>query len=204
MSYASNQDWVLKIQPYAISQHYRIKWPNCEILCLDDDDSDELKKVLDVSGADKLIKWENGTISFLGQRFRRWEHRDKDDFTLRVTGSHGGVGEAHKAFDALEKGKLLAAFYAYGHVNQDEISFIKFRIIDYRKFLELVLKEAIPKPSLIPNKNKWNRFYAWSFDIIPDECIIYEYKAPQEYEHPDRSQMSLADYMKVRSVSDAF
>lgn len=179
MTYDENQEWVLKMQPYAINQHYNRFWPDSEIIGLDDDTANELKKVLDISGADKLIKWSNGTISFLAQRFRRWKQRNFDDFTLRKTGIYGGKGEIYKVIDAFNNNKVVSSFYAYGHVNRKEDGFIRFRIIDYKRFLKLWKEGMIKTPIEIPNRNIQNLFFMWPFKEIPDECILYQY--PQQF-----------------------
>ena len=175
MTYDKNQEWVLKMQPYAINQHYNRFWPDAKIISLDDDTTNELKNILDVSGADKLLKWPNGTISFLAQRFRRWGQRKFDDFTLRKTGSYGGKGEIYKVIDAIDNNKIVSSFYAYGHVNENENGFIRFRIIDYKYFLQLWKDNIINPPIEIPNKNRQNLFFKWPFNKIPDECILYQY-----------------------------
>lgn len=198
--------WSLKIQPYAIDQHYSIFWSGCEIIHLDDGLTNSLKNILDISGADKGLKWPNGTVSFLAQRFRKWESyfdEEKndlryDDFTLRYDRPITGYeAECFKAREALKTNKLLAAYYAYGHVNKKQDGFLRFRIIDFIKFLEYWEKDLLPNPFKKDNKDGSSTFLAWPFKEIPSECIIYEFIEDQNPE----PRISLMDFLKIKEVS---
>jgi len=177
--------WTLSIQPYAVEQVYNILWSGCEIKHLDDGIAGSLKTVLDVAGGDKLIKWPNGTVLFLGQRFRRYEsyvkkNREFDDFTLRYDRPRTGYkAECFKAKEALQHNKLLAAYYGYGHVNKEENGFRRFRVIDFIKFLKYWEQGLLPKPDKIPNPDGSSTFLAWPFSKIPQECIIWQ-KPPKK------------------------
>lgn len=190
MTYRDNQDWALKHQSLAIKLYYSQVWPECEIKCLDDDRYNDLKKILDISGADKLLKWPDGTISFLAQRFRR--ETDYDDFTLRLDRPSGYRCEWFKMRDSLKEHKLLPAFYAYGHLNDNEDSFKRFRIVDIVSFLNYWEKGLLTEPIIRGNRDNSSRFLAWHFNEIPDECIIF-----QDIENLlDHKQFSLSDFMK--------
>ena len=211
MGYKKDAKWVLEIQEkLAIPLIYNQVWPKCEIKCLDDDEDDKLKKILDVSGADKLIKWKNGTVSFLGQRFRRYKSslaRGYDDFTLRKERPKTDYkAECYKIIDAIENGKLLAAYYAYGHVNTDETGFEKFRILHFRIFIEKWVNEELNPCQQPYNKDHSSNFYAWPFNQIPHECIHWELKDPitlSDTSSPsDYAQFTLADFMRGGTPND--
>lgn len=198
--------WSLQIQPYAIDQHYSIFWSGCEIIHLDDGITNSLKNILDISGADKGLKWPNGTVSFLAQRFRKWEsYFDEkindfkfDDFTLRYDRPLTGYkAECFKAREALKTNKLLAAYYAYGHVNKTQDGFLRFRIVDFIKFLEYWEKGLLPNPTKWNNKDSSSTFLAWPFKDIPSECIIYEVIS----DLVQTEQLRLVDFVRVKEVS---
>jgi len=211
MGYKKDAKWVLEIQKtLAIPLIYTQVWPNCEIKCLDDNEDDQLKKILDISGADKLIKWKNGTVSFLGQRFRTYESslaKDYDDFTLRKERPQTDYkAECYKIIDALENGKLLAAYYAYGHVNIKETGFEKFRILHFRRFIEKWVNNELEPYQQPYNKDNSSNFYAWAFNKIPQECIFWELKEPitlTETDPPrEYTQFNLADFMRGGTMID--
>lgn len=175
--------WVIqKMQPIAIEQVYSKVWPQCSIHSLDDDQTNRLKVVLDVSGADKLLIWPNGTTSFLGQRFRR-PHCGFDDFTLRLKRRSGYEAEAYKVLDALRENKNLAAYYAYGHVNQNEDGFKRFRILNFRKFLSMWKAKEIPAPAARMCNDGSSHFLAWPFESIPTACIYWQLLPEYETNH---------------------
>lgn len=192
--YRNDQDWVLKMQPLAIRFYYRKIWPECEIKCLDDELDNNLKKILDISGADKLLRWPNGTVSFLAQRFRRHDERNYDDFTLRYDRPSGYKAEMFKARDALKKHKLIPAYYAYGHVNENEDGFKRFRVIDFIVFLDYLERGQLPEPEFKENRDKSSTFMAWNFNIIPKECILNEFL--EDLENKFNGQTSLSSFMK--------
>jgi hypothetical protein len=171
-------DWALNIQDeLAIPLIYSKVWPKCEIQCLDDDPYDRTKNMLDISGADKIIRYANGLVYFLGQRFRRYEstlQKDFDDFTLRKERKTGYKAEAYKAREALEKCGLLAAYYAYGHVNKDQTGFEKFRILNFREFLKQWITGKLTRPRIQKNKDGRSDFYYWPFEQIPTNIIFWE------------------------------
>jgi len=176
MSYEENSQWsVNKIQPIAIKQIYNKIWPNAKIIELDKDRKDLLKVILDKSGSDKLIKFNDGGIAFLGQRFRRISNtKNYDDFTLRVWNYVAGEKvEFNKILMALENNRNVANYYAYGHVNLQETGFSKFRIIDFPKFLSLVASNRLPPYQRIKTNEKDAEFLCWKFKKIPPYCFIY-------------------------------
>jgi len=174
--YPDDQKWsVEKIQPIAIREVYSKVWPECEILELDNDQTNTLKKAFDIGGADKALKFPDGTICFLAQRFRTYKYSKHDDFTLRYSRPLSGYKtECEKVLRALKQNRMLAAFYVYGHVNEDEDSFLRLRILKFREFLEEWRKGKLPKPGLIPTKDGSATFVYWPFEKIPRNLIFYE------------------------------
>lgn len=158
---------------------------------------------MDISGADKLLKWPNGTCSFLAQRFRR-NTCTFDEFTLRHSRNTGYKAECFKALEALEHHKLLAAYYAYGHVNKKEDDFKRFRIIDFVKFLNYWKNGLIPSPRFVTNKNGRSSFLAWPFKDIPRELILFDYKPdegiakgpPPKGPPSDSPQLKLVEFLR--------
>jgi hypothetical protein len=177
VSYRVNNRWsVDKIQPIAIKKVYNKMWPNATVIELDNDTRNILKSILDRSGSDKLIRFQDGTIAFLGQRFRR-HHNTKgyDDFTLRVWNYKTGANvEFKKILSALEHNRNIANYYSYGHVNEKENGFDRFRIIDFPKFLKLVVdKKLLPDQRRQTNSGD-AEFLCWRFSRIPKSCLVFD------------------------------
>jgi len=172
--------WALEIQKrIAIPTIYKKVWPDC-IFHHPDKQTTALEKALDIAGADKIIQEKNGGMYFLGQRFRTFESslaKGYDDFTLRhYRPKTDYKAEAYKVIDALKTGKLLAAFYGYGHLNREQTKFEEFRIIKFRNFVE---EWSLGK--LEPSQHKYNHdgsssFYAWEFRDIPENMIHWDLK----------------------------
>jgi len=192
--YELQKKWATnKIQPIAIKTIYNKVWSNARIIPLDDDFADPLKSILDPAGGDKMIKWSNGGIAFLGQRFRTYKsslEKGYDDFTLRFKTKYGSITEFQKVTDAFDNEKFIASYYAYGHVNIEETGFDKFRILYFRKFLKLWKEGKIKAKGPIPNEDgSW--FVYWPFSKIPSECIMFQTIAkPLDYK-----QISLSNFM---------
>lgn len=166
MHYKENQEWVFKIQPLAISQHYTKIWPRAEIRELDAGE-DKLSQSIDIGGGDKMLKLIGGGIAFVGQRFRKHNQLKYDDFTIRDS-------EWRKTLDALRNGGFIPDYYAYGHVNKDETGFARFRVLNYRSFVNN-LKEGKMPHIWQSNKDKYDhRFLVVKFRDIPAEHIIYD------------------------------
>ena len=105
--------WAIRIQnEVAMPQIYEKLWPNLVIHL--DDESSELKRTLDIAGADKLIKDPNGGVFFLGQRFRTYESslaKGYDDFTLRNYRPRTNYkAECFKVIDALKNPDINVPF----------------------------------------------------------------------------------------------
>lgn len=178
-TYREDNDWsVNKIQPIAEKLFYQKYWPDSRIIHLDTGDN-ELKKILDVGGADKLIAHSDGSISFLAQRFRTYEFRKYDEFTIRAKRPSGHLTEFEKMIKGIKEKGLLSAYYSYGHVNEDEDEFLRFRIIDYLNFAKMVLSGELSPGKLIPNKDGSAYFYAWKFKNLPHKLILFEYPKPK-------------------------
>lgn len=176
MSYEENQKWVLKIQPLAITQHYNKIWSNANVIELDSC-ADELSKIIDIGGADKMLQFTNGSVAFLGQRFRRWSSKDFDDFTLRAYFKSGNATELQKIRNAIQNGGFIASFYAYGHVNEAEDGFIRFRVLQFRSFTEALISNKI---HYTLEKNKYGSYFiAAPFKTIPREYFLYDTTQPQ-------------------------
>lgn len=186
--------WVVEeMQPIAVRLFYQKYWPDCEIISLDNDRMDSLKRALDVGGSDKMIKHPSGTISFLGQRFRKWDCRRFDDFTLRYDRPHSKYKtECEKILIAFKENCMLAGYYAYGHVNEKGDGFLRFRIIDFRKFVEKWVKGELPKSKIIPTRDGTATFISWPFSLLPKDLILYEYNDPEIPEDMEEDKPSNA------------
>jgi len=172
--YEVNAEWATRMHKIAAEQYYNKLWPDSEIIELDTDRQDVLKFALDVGGADMMIRFPTGGIAFLCERFRRWESRRFDDFTIRLSRPSGIMTEYGKAVDAIKRGGFVASYYAYGHVNQAEDGFIRLRILLYQKLLESLLHGGIV-PAIRENPNGSSIFCAIPFRDIPDDLKLLEY-----------------------------
>jgi len=183
--FGDDQDWVVRVmQPIAERQIYSKVWPDCAILPLDDDATHRLKRALDIGGADKALQYPDGRVAFLAQRFRKYDCSRFDDFTLRCDRPLSGrKTEYQKCLDALDGSTMLAAYYCYGHVNEQETGFLRFRIIDFRRFLEAHRKGLIPEGELKANRDSSARFLAWPFSLLPRSIIFWE-KEDEDTEPP--------------------
>ncbi|GAH41834.1 unnamed protein product, partial [marine sediment metagenome] len=171
-----------KIQPLAKKLIYEKIWPESGIISLDKG-QDSLKLILDVGGADKLLRHPDGTISFLAQRFRRWESwhpRNYDDFTIRATRPTGRLTEVDKILKGIKSGTLIAAYYAYGHVNEAENGFSRFRIIDLPKFTLAFYNQEIIPGKMIMNPDNSSGFLAWQFKDLPSKIMFFDLNRREE------------------------
>ena len=199
---------VEKQKELAIPLIYSKVWPDCKVYCLDDDQRDPVKMALDVSGADKMIKQPNGNVFFLGQRFRTHGSslaKGYDDFTLRKDRPGTNYrAECYKVVEAVKTGSLVAAYYAYGHVNLKQDGFKKFRILHFPKFIE-----HWQSGRLLPYNNPYNTdnssdFLAWRFNRIPQDCVFWELKHPiTTHDQPVLESTSLDAWFPVTGGSQA-
>lgn len=174
MSFEVDFTWSVEtIQPLAIQQIYSSLWPGSQIVEVDKERQNNLAVLLDIAGADKLLRWPDGGVSFLAQRFRRFKHCNHDDFTLRRDRPSGRATEASKVLTALRENRLLAAFYAYGHVNQAEDGFLRFRVFDFVRFLEQWHDGSLLPDGYKANRDGSARFWYWRFPSLPSELFIY-------------------------------
>lgn len=178
-SYAEDSKWsVSKIQPIAKLKIYNSVWPQAKIIPLDNDRRNQMKVILDIAGADKLLKWPDGGVAFLAQRFRRFEERDFDDFTLRYSRPSGRVTEVGKILRAFKRSGMIAAFYAYGHVNQDETDFLRFRVLRFVEFCLEWQSGRLPPDGRQTNKDRTTFLY-WRFSKIPDHLFEFSSEPTQ-------------------------
>lgn len=189
-----------KIQPIAERLIYKKVWPDCKIISLDKHQN-KLKLTLDIGGVDKLIQHSDGRVSFMAQRFRRWEQRRYDDFTIRALRPSGRLTELDKIVKAIEEGSLLAAFYAYGHVNQKEDGFLRFRIIYLAKFAQMHYEGKIPPGDFEWNTDDSSGFFCWSMNLLKASNLIFkEYLEPSESSDDTLSvSEAIKDFLKRHS-----
>ena len=162
-----------KIQPIAVRRVYANVWPNVKIIQLDKDRKNKLANILDIAGADKLIQFPDGGISFLAQRFRRYEQKKYDDFTLRRSRPSGHLTEAEKIQLAFKRNGFVAAFYSYALVNEREDGFLRFRIFDFLGFCGLWLIGDLEPDGIKSNADHSSDFYIWHFNRFPSDLWIY-------------------------------
>jgi len=182
--YEENREYVLKMQPIAISQFYTTVWPKHEVIELDNDKANNLKAMLDVGGADKMLRAPNGSIAFLGQRFRRyrsWHPEPKkvvyDDFTLRCSLPNGNDSEMERLRQAMERGGFVATWYAYGHANPRDTGFCKFRIIRLPLLLACIESGQItPKWGINPDGRP---FACIPFQTVPPLVFLLAHPGGQ-------------------------
>lgn len=195
-TYKEDFEWSSKkIQPIAEKLVYSKVWPDCEIIPLDKHE-DILKLTLDIGGVDKLIKHRDGTLDFLAQRFRRPDCYF-DDFTIRAIRPSGKLTELNKILVGIEQGRLLAAFYAYGHVNLEENNFWRFRIVRLRKFASMLLQGQILFGEFHWNEDGSSGFYVWPFKLIKNKDLIF-----REFEQFENECLELEEAehrQKIRS-----
>lgn len=181
--YGKNREYVLKMQPIAISQFYSAVWPESKVVELDNDRTDHLKAMLDIGGADKMLRAPNGAIAFLGQRFRRYESWHPapnliyDDFTIRCRFPDGHDSEMEKLQQAMEMGGFVATWYAYGHANQNDTGFVRFRIVRLPLLLQSLDSGQIQCDRRL---NKEGRPFAYiRFADIPRPIFLLDYPGYQ-------------------------
>lgn len=171
-SWHVDDKWALEIQRFAMPIYEHV-WPDARIVELDKDKRNQLSRVLDVGGADKMIEFRDGGLAFLAQRFRRWKYRGYDDFTLRKNRSSGNLTEFEKGMLALERHGFVAGFYSYGLVNQTETGFERFRILRYPELLKAILSGQL-KPRTISNTNGSSDFLVVPFSHIPIHFFVFD------------------------------
>ena len=176
-NYRINKAFVEKMQPIAIEQFYTNVWPGVDVMELDIDLKNKLAGVIDKGGADKLLRFKNGNIAFLAQRFRGYEYKKYDQFTIRDS-------ELSKSINSLENSGFIASYYAYGFSNTRESSFVKFRIFLYKETLIYILPNLRKYPWL-PNKDGKHPFRGIPFKNLPNELFLLKY--------PECNQLTLWD-----------
>ncbi len=178
MRYQGDLDWSLKMQPIAIRDYYLKAWPGSEVVELDMDRADSLKTAIDIGGADKMLRHPDGSVAFLAQRFRRAEYAKYDDFTLREARPSGHTTELGKMQQALSGGGFIAGYYSYGHANEAEDGFDRFRIFDYRRFAEMYTSGELPQGRRQYNRDGSATFLAWEFCTWPDKLFVLNERTP--------------------------
>lgn len=170
--------WALKIQDIAVKKIYeRIpQWKDVKIEHLDTGwaKNNELMKILDVAGADKMIRWPNGAAAFLGQRFRTYEDHEYDDFTIRYRKIGGANTEHTRLTHAFDNSGFISQFYAYGHANKNEDGFLRFRILYFQKFIDWWLNQKNNPDKITSTKHGDALFVSWRFKRIPPSCIFWD------------------------------
>lgn len=181
--YEKNRRYVLKMQPIAIDQFYTSVWPESKVVELDNDKADHLKVILDIGGADKMLRAPNGSIAFLGQRFRRYKSWHPtpnlmyDDFTIRCRFPNGHDSEMEKLQQAMEIGGFVATWYAYGHANRQDTGFVRFRIIRLPLLLQYLDSGQVKCKRWL---NKGGRPFAYiRFKNIPRSAFLLDYPSYQ-------------------------
>lgn len=162
------------MQPIALAQFYSKIWPGADVIELDKDVRNKLAKIIDIGGADKVLRFPDAGLAFLAQRFRRYDEIQFDDFTLRRDRPSGIKTEFQKAKLALERGGFIASYYAYGHANENEDGFIRMRILKFREFMEAVLSGEL-KLGIGRNPNGSSTFWKIPFKNIPARFFLIDY-----------------------------
>lgn len=181
--YEIDRDWALGMQLLAITDFYARVWPGAEVIELDNDRANPLKTVLDIGGADKMLRYPTGGIAFLAQRFRRYKSwhptpsQMYDDFTLRYNRPYGRMTEAEKLQRALDEGGFVASWYAYGHANEDNTGFTRFRILNFPALLRCLGGQLGDK--VLPNRDQSSTFVPIPFRHIPASIFLLDYPARQ-------------------------
>lgn len=173
MSYNEDAKWAQEIQSRLALKEYKKVWPGAKIIELDKDRSNPLARIIDVGGADKTIRFPDGRIAFLGQRFRRWAYWCYNDFTLRFSRPGPYRGEFEKILAALSEGGFIASFYTYGLVNEDESDFFRFRILRFHPLCQKILEGEL-RYKVKANKDGSSTFLTLPFRWIPQELLLYE------------------------------
>ena len=177
--YEENSRFVLEMQPIAIAQFYSQVWPGHKVIELDNDRADHLKAILDIGGADKMLRAPNGSISFLGQRFRRYRSWHPvngviyDDFTLRCKLFDRYDSEMEKLRNAMAIGSFVATWYAYGHSNANDTGFAKFRIVRFPLLLQYLISGKIPYT--YGTNAEGRPFLKIPFRIMPRPVFLLDY-----------------------------
>lgn len=170
-------DWewaTIVMQPYAITQFYNKLWPGIKIIEIDNQVKNELAQIIDIGGADKALRFPDGGLAFLAQRFRRHNEAKFDDFTLRRDRPSGIKTEFEKVKLAFERRGFIASYYAYGHANEQENGFIRMRILKFREFVEAVLRSDFAL-GIGQNPNGSSTFFKIPFKTIPPRFFILDY-----------------------------
>jgi hypothetical protein len=176
---------VKKIQPIAIAQFYTKLWPGVKVIPIDSQVKNRLAQIIDIGGADKALRFPDGDLAFLAQRFRRYEEAQFDDFTLRRDRPSGIKTEFQKAKLAFERGGFLASYYAYGHVNEMEDGFIRMRVLKFREFLDAVLHGEFTL-GIGHNPDGSSTFWKIPFRAIPPHFFLLNYAS-------DKPQLKLKE-----------
>lgn len=171
-NWQTDDKWALEMQNFAMPIYQQV-WANARIVELDKDKRNQLSRVLDIGGADKMIEFADGGLAFLAQRFRRWQYRTYDDFTLRTYRPSGNTTEFEKGMLALERHGFVAGFYSYGLVNQTETGFERLRILRYPELLKAILTGEL-KPKTLSNTNGSSNFLVVPFSHIPKQLFVLD------------------------------
>ncbi len=171
-NWQADDKWALEMQKFALPI-YRQVWVNARIVELDKDKRNQLSRVLDIGGADKMIEFADGGLAFLAQRFRRWQYRKYDDFTLRKNRPSGNLTEFEKGMLALERHGFVAGFYSYGLANQAETGFERFRILRYPELLKAIITGEL-HPKTLNNANGSSNFLVVPFSCIPKHFFVLD------------------------------
>lgn len=152
MPYRTDRYWSdMIMQPIAMRDYYKVMWPGCQIEELDKALQGSLGQLLDIAGADKLVRLQSGAVAFLGQRFRRHKYSNFDDFSIRFHRDSGMKTEFDKIISAIRANTLLAGYYAWGMASDGDKGFERFRILNFFDFVHAASQGILPEPLIRVN-----------------------------------------------------
>lgn len=173
--YETDRHWSDNVMQPLAEKYYREKWPTATIVNLDKSPNNPLATIIDMAGADKMIRFQSGAVAFMGTRFRRNKYMTFDHFTLRLDRESGGLTEYPKLLKSIAEGTFAASFYAYGTADRGDVGFARFRILDFRRFLDHYLPIPIPKDRKVPNDDGTSFVYWLEYEFAP--YVIFERRA---------------------------
>lgn len=144
--------WTMKIQKKFALDIYNEIWPGCTIIEVDELNfmkKNELARILDYDGLDKIIIQKTGRMIHMAQRFR--QYNPYGDFSLRYYTFSEKYGKTKSEYFKLKRSINTTndifwypRLYAFGITTKDETAFREFHFIKTKPMMEALILKQIP------------------------------------------------------------
>lgn len=160
-----------KMQHIAINYVDPVLWPDYKPFSVEAMGRNELARIIDISGTDKILVHPNGHTIHVSERFRQYsDYFNFPQFTLRDV-------EYERHISAAEQGGNLPFYFKYCYATEDEADIFKLYLVRYAIWIKNIVEglTAPPKKKLRPHDED---FYYVPWKEMPYFYIANEIDGP--------------------------